>query len=153
MRIFAVALLGSFLCGGCLLNNINSGQKLSERVQEYSDATRWNRLDLAVHMVSPSYRDAFVQTHSGWGRAIEVADSEVLHIQMGADGQSATSTLAYSWYDLSAMTLARTVVRQTWDLRDGFHVMDELVIEGSPQLLPAPPPADESDPDQLASAP
>lgn len=153
MRTLVTALVAGFLCGGCLLNNINSGQKLSERVQEYSDATRWNRLDLAVHMVSPSYRDAFVQTHSGWGRTIEVADSEVVHIQMGADGQSATSTLAYSWYDLSAMTLARTVVRQKWDLRDGYHVMDEVVIEGAPQLLPSPQPAETPEPDQLAIAP
>ncbi len=151
----AVVLSVGLLCG-CLLNNINPSQKLNERVQEYGDATRWNRLDIAVQMVTPSYREAFMKRHAAWGRAVEVADAELIHIQIAADGNTATSTLAYSWYDLSAMTLARTVVRQTWDIRNGYQVMSEDVLEGAAELLPTPA-GDSSDsstsrgPDELAT--
>lgn len=138
MRTPHFLLLAGCLLGGCLTNNINPSQKLNERVQEYSDATRWNRMDLAVQMVTPSYREAFIRSHSAWGRSLEVADSEVIHIQIAPDGNTATSTLAYSWYDLSAMTLARTVVRQQWNIRDGYHVNAEEIMEGAPELLPVP---------------
>lgn len=144
MRIVFAILLGGWLLGGCLLNNINPSQKLNERVQEYSDATRWNRLDIAVQMVTASYRDAFIKSHSTWGRAIEVADSELVHIQIAPDGNTATSTIAYSWYDLSAMTLARTVVRQQWDIRNGYQVMGEEIVEGAPELLPVATPSETS---------
>lgn len=144
MRHAIVFVLSVGLLSGCLLNNINPSQKLNERVQEYGDATRWNRLDIAVQMVTPGYRDAFMKRHSAWGRAVEVADAELIHIQIAPDGNTATSTLAYSWYDLSAMTLARTVVRQTWDIRNGYQVMGEDVVEGAAELLPVPS-AEETD--------
>jgi hypothetical protein len=147
MRTGLWFLLASCWISGCLTNNINPSQKLNERVQEYSDATRWNRMDLAVQIVMPSYRDAFMRSHSAWGRTVEVADSEVIHIQIAPDGNTATSTLAYSWYDLSAMTLARTVVRQQWDIRDGYHVTGEEIVEGAPELLPVPHAADETEAD------
>lgn len=151
--VIAFVVLG-YVLSGCLLNNINPTQKLSERVQEYSDATRWNRMDIAVQMVTTGYRDAFIKSHATWGRAVEVADSEVVHIQIAPDGNTATSTLAYSWYDLSAMTLARTVVRQQWDIRNGYQVMSEEVIEGDAALLPTTPATDDDGDaaDQLASA-
>jgi hypothetical protein len=138
MRHALSLVLSVGLLSGCLLNNINPSQKLNERVQEYGDATRWNRLDIAVQMVTPGYRDAFMKRHAAWGRAVEVADAELIHIQIAPDGNTATSTLAYSWYDLSAMTLARTVVRQTWDIRNGYQVMGEDVVEGAAELLPVP---------------
>lgn len=154
MRVPILLVLLGGLFSGCLLNNINPSQQLAERVQEYSDATRWNRLDLAVHMVAAGYMDTFTKTHAQWGRGIEVADAEVMHIQLAPDGNTATSTLAYSWYDLSAMTLARTVVRQTWDIRNGYRVTDETVIDGATELLPVPEPS-EAEPShgELASAP
>lgn len=142
MRTALWFLVASWCLGGCLTNNINPSQKLNERVQEYSDATRWNRMDLAVQIVTPRYRNAFMRSHSAWGRTVEVADSEVIHIQIAPDGNTATSTLAYSWYDLSAMTLARTVVRQQWNIRNGYQVTGEEFIEGSPDLLPIPHAAD-----------
>jgi hypothetical protein len=55
---------------------------------------------------------------------------------------------------LSSMTLARTVVRQTWNIRDGYHVTDEVVVEGAPELLPASvtaAPADDVSSNELAS--
>jgi len=138
MRTAISVLIATCWLGGCLTNNINPSQKLNERVQEYSDATRWNRMDLAIQLVMPSYRDAFTKSHSAWGRSVEVADAELIHIQIAPDGNTATSTLAYSWYNLSAMTLARTVVRQQWDIRDGYHVTSEEFIEGDATLLPLP---------------
>lgn len=153
MRTAFSILLASYLLSGCLLNNINPSQKLNERVQEYSDATRWNRLDIAMQMVTATYQEAFMRSHSGWGRSVEVADAEIVHIQVAPDGNTATSTLAYSWYDLSAMTLARTVVRQRWDLREGYRVMGEDVVEGEAQLLfVAPTPTADAPSDTLASA-
>jgi hypothetical protein len=95
-------------------------------------------MDLAVQMVSSDYRDAFIKSHSAWGRTVEVADAELIHIQIAPDGNTATSTLAYSWYDLSAMTLARTVIRQQWNIRNGYHVTAEEIMEGAPELLPVP---------------
>jgi len=124
---------------GCLLNNLNPSEKLNDSIRGMNDAARWGRIDIALQYVEPVYRHKFLVSHHGWGRSIEVADAEVMRIAMAPDRKSAAALVGFSWYSLDNMTLHSTVVKQTWEERDGSFVMaSEEVFEGDAELLAIP---------------
>ncbi len=124
---------------GCLLNNLSPSEKLNDSIRGMNDAARWGRIDIALQYVEPVYRQKFLVSHHGWGRNIEVADSELLRIAMAPDQKTAVALVGISWYSLDNMTLHNTVVKQTWEERDGGFVMaSEDVFEGDAKLLATP---------------
>jgi hypothetical protein len=125
--------------GGCLLNNLDPSEKLNDSIRGMNDATRWGRIDLALQYIDPVFRERFLVSRHGWGRSIEVADSELLRIEMAPDRKMAVALVGFSWYSLDNMTLHSTVLRQVWKEREGHFVMDtEDVFEGDAKLVAVP---------------
>lgn len=144
MRVLSVALcLG---LAGCMMQGEGPAKKLTETVQSMNKATRWGQLGEAGRMVEPLYRARFLQTHAHWGASIQVADSEIVHMEMSPDHETAVAVVQYEWYLLAAMTLHNTVVQQRWsNVHDSFVLISENVVQGDARLLaPAarPPAAD-----------
>lgn len=140
-RLFLLVLLACLPAwgSGCLFNNLSPTEKLNDSIRGMNDAARWGRIDLALQYVEPVFRERFLRTHHGWGRNIEVADSELLRIEMAPDEKAAVALVGFSWYRLDSMTLHSTVLRQVWKERDGHYVMgSEDVFEGDAKLLAAP---------------
>ena len=132
--------LGLTLClgllSGCLFNNTGPTTKLRESVQAMNKATRWGQLGQATRMVDPAYQARFVETHRHWGTVIQVADSEVVQMEMTPDHENATAIVAYNWYLADAMTLQTTVVRQRWADMDGnYGLISEAIVQGDPRLF------------------
>jgi hypothetical protein len=139
------ALSGSV--AGCLFESLTAQHKFSDTVDQMNKATRWGQLGQATSMVDPAYRTQFSSSHAGWGELIQVADSEVVQLDLAADKQSAVSVVSYEWYMKSAMTLHQSVVRQRWSRNhDHFGLLSESVVQGDPRLL-APGPASIRPPD------
>lgn len=144
----ALALLASLgsLASGCLLESATSSKKFSETVQQMNKATRWGQLGQAARMVDPAYRAQFTSNHAGWGEQIQVADSEVVQLDLAPGQGSATAVISYEWYLKSAMTLHQSVVKQRWSRgQGGFGLLSEVVVEGDARLL-SPRPAAASKP-------
>jgi hypothetical protein len=132
----------SLLLGGCIFHNVGSEERLRDAVVELNDQTRWGRMDTAIERVHPAYRREFVRSHQQWAQRIQIADVELLNVQIADSRARATITVALSWYAFDTMELRQTVVRQRWR-REGaaYFLHSEEVMGGDASLLPEPPPA------------
>jgi hypothetical protein len=132
---FWLLLLGM---SGCFMPNTSPTKKLTENVQDLNDQARWGRIGDAALLVEPGYRDAFVSAHQSWGNDIELADTEIVHVQIAANAEHANAIVTYSWYSKATMTLHETTVRQHWSAHAGsFALSSEAVVKGDPSLLVA----------------
>jgi len=124
------------LLSGCLFESLTASKRLSDSVESMNKSTRWGQFAQAAQLVDPIYRSRFMETHSHWGQTIQVADSEVMQVELAPDKQSAVSMIAYEWYMNDAMTLHQSVVRQRWSkTSDNFGLFSEAVVQGDPRLL------------------
>ena len=145
LRLLRVSLVSCvlFALTGCL-NNASPTKKLTDTVHDLNDEARWGRVADASQRVDPSYRRMFLNNHKDWGRTIQIADAEVINMQISEDGTQAAAFVQYSWYAINTMTLHQSVVRQRWTAVEGssnYGLVSETVIQGDPRLLggtPAP---------------
>jgi hypothetical protein len=136
MRSTALLPLACALLVGCFLENASSGKKLSDAVTEMNKATRWGQLSLAAQMVEPVYRPQFLANHAHWGQRVQVADSEVVHVELTTDEDNAVAMIVYQWYATEAMTLHQSVVRQRWAREgDGYALLSETIVQGDARLF------------------
>lgn len=131
-RVFALLVL----LAGCGLQNATPGKKLSDAVLGLTEATRWGRLGTAANYVEPGFRTQFIENHRHWGGAIQVADTEVVHVEVAPDKEQAIALIAYQWYLAGGMTLQQTVVRQRWLLLDGnYGLASETIVQGDQRIF------------------
>lgn len=136
LETFALAAL---LFGGCMLQHAGPTEKLRDAVHGMTDELRWNRIDLAVDRVLPTYRERFRLTRLKWGKAIQIADAEVIHMKLAEDSDKASSLLTVRWYSQTETILRETTLQQNW-VRSGkaFYLSGEKVIEGDDRLIAMP---------------
>ncbi|MGD8859293.1 MAG: hypothetical protein PVI30_04725 [Myxococcales bacterium] len=136
-RVLSLLVLLFWLpASGCMLQNTGPTKKLTDAVHEMNKATRWGQLGAASRMVEPAYRSRFAESHRHWGSMVQVADSEVVHMELAGDGETAISLISYQWYLTRAMTLHQSVVRQRWSaMGGGYGLVSEVVVQGDPRLL------------------
>ena len=152
MRLITPILVALFL-GGCMFQNMSPATKLREAVQDGNEAARWGRLDIAMEKVAPAYAREYSRRHHAWGDEIQMADVDILRMEMADDEKTATVVVAFGWYDYDTMTLERTVVRQKWNSLSagGFVLVEENVIDGNDRLLEPPPEPEEDEGEADAS--
>ena len=145
-----LVLVVAMLAGCGALANATPGKKLSDAVLGLSEATRWGRLGTAANFVDPNFRTQFIENHRHWGGAIQLADSEVVHVEVASGHEQATALIAYQWYLAGAMTLQTTVIRQRWVLfEDRYGLVSEIIVRGDrrifdPAASAAPAPGEDS---------
>jgi hypothetical protein len=134
MRAIAMLLCG--LLSGCLFANASSSKRLGDTVNLMNRNTRWGQLADAARLVDPSYRPQFIASHHGWGQTLQVADSEVVHVEMAQDAESALAIVNYQWYLPDSLNVHETVIRQRWTRLSGnYFLLSEAVIQGDGRLL------------------
>lgn len=134
MRIAVLLVLG-----GCVFNSVSAEERLRDSVVGLNDETRWNRLDLAAQRVAPAFIGRFRATHHSWHRELQIADSEIVNVEIGEGREEATSFVTVRWYDQRTMLLSETTLKQKWRRAlNGFVMIDEDVADGNPRLLELP---------------
>jgi hypothetical protein len=137
----------SLLLAGCFLANADPVKKIGDSVRSLNEQARWGRLGDAAQLVEPKYRNAYLSAHQDWGGSIELADTEILHVQLAPGNEQADALVTYSWFDKSTMTLRETTVKQRWLSHAGSYALsEEAVVRGDPKLLRAPAAAGSGDP-------
>jgi hypothetical protein len=139
MRLRAALLSLAFalspLCA-CFLANSSTTKKIGDAVNNLNNQARWGRINDAALLVEASYRDTFLDHHRLWGSEIQLADTEVVNIQIADDSKHASAFVTYSWYAMADMTLHETTLRQQWSaVRSTFALSSEAVVGGDPRLL------------------
>jgi len=142
------------LAQGCIFNNVSTEETLRDAVVGLNDEVRWDRMDLATQRVAPTYRTAFSLTHHDWHEGMQIADSEIVHVQVGEDKEDAKAFIKIRWYDLRTMLVAETTLEQKWKkVGRNFVLISEEVRAGDPRLIALPEgvtldAADEADEDE-----
>jgi len=131
-----VCALAVVLASGCLFQNIGAAERLNDAVWGLNDDARWGMVPAAAERVQPRYKRRFMLSRRGWGRAVQIADTEISRVDLADDEKKAVSWLAVRWYTEDTMELRETFLRQSW-LRDGrdFVLVSERVVAGDPHLL------------------
>ena len=133
---FAAALTAlalSVSVSACFLANLGSDKKIGDAVQNLNNQARWGRLNDAALLVLPEYRATFLNQHRLWGTDIQLADSEIVNIQLASDSQNASAFVTYSWYAMADMTLHETTLRQHWEAKNSsFALRGETVVREIP---------------------
>lgn len=126
--------------GGCKSRTQTASERLRDAVVGYNDELRFGRQDLAVQRVAPEYRSEFIGGHYRWGRGIEIADVEVVNVEvMGQDVDRAVSFVNLRWIATGTMLVRETLVRQEWKKRASWYQLTgEHVIDGDASLLEVP---------------
>ena len=120
--------------------NLRADKKIGDAVENFNKQTRWGRINDAALLVQPDYRETFLTQHSRWGTDIQLADSEIVNIQIASDAKNASAFVSYSWYAMNDMTLYETTLRQLWESHNNTYVLSsETVVKGNPKLLTAQP--------------
>jgi hypothetical protein len=128
---------------GCTLQNLSPQARLQESVYTLNDTTRWNQLEAATRNVSPSYQARFRARRSSWGDSVNVAEVDMVFMQLAEDKESATSEITLSWTDASGVYLHRSSVTQKWANEHGnFRLVDETIKKGDASLFAETPTAE-----------
>jgi hypothetical protein len=135
LALLASCIALSPLCA-CFLAGASADKKIGDIVYNLNNQTRWGRINDASLLVEADYRDTFLDRHRLWGSEIQLADAEVLNIQVANDSEHASAFVNYSWYAMKDMTLHETTLHQRWNARNSsFALSSELVVRGDPGLL------------------
>lgn len=150
MRIVTALVVAASFLSGCLYQNMSPATKLRDSVEAGNEGARWGRMDIAYERIAPEYMRDFARRHYDWGEGIQMADLDILRLEMAEDEDSATVLVAFGWYAYDTMHLHRTVVRQKWRRTSWGHyaLFEEEVIDGSEQLL-EPEEEDEEDEEEV----
>lgn len=139
MRAITCSLLLALSLMACVTKSPR--KQLADTVHRMNDAARWGRTTTVTSVVQPDYLQRFLKSRSTWGEDIQLADTEVVEVQMAPDEQAAVSVVTYSWYSMRTMTLHKTTVQQHWariDDSDDFALEDEQVVKGNAELFTLP---------------
>ena len=140
---FVAAFAATLGSGGCIFQNLSPTRMLTDQVQALTDETRWARVDLAADRVAPTYRNAFIASHRGWGREVQIADAELTNLALAEGDETATSLVTLAWYDLSTMEVRSSTIVQHWIKTDNGYLLDEEhVTDGDEAILILPEEAD-----------
>ena len=124
---------------GCIFNNVSAEERLRDAVVGLNDEVRWNRMDLATQRVAPKFRAAFALTHHNWHERMQIADSELIHVQVGEDRDEAQAFVTIRWYDQDTMLVSETTLEQKWEkLGRGYVLAEEGIRAGDSRLLELP---------------
>lgn len=132
----ALCVAGAVACGG------GSGQQIAKAQEAMVDLNahaRFGRMEVAAERVTPPEREAFLRRRAGWGSAVQIADSELVGMQVGREAKDeAVAYVRVSWYRLTDGELRATTVRQKWKvtgLRGDWFLASEDRIGGDAGLL------------------
>lgn len=136
MRGLITASLAALVLGGCTLANLTPQARFSESAYSLNDAARWGQVDQAVYHVSPKYLERFTSRHREWGASVNIAEVDLVRMQLAEDRKSAVSEIKLSWFDAGGVTLRSSTVTQKWETEEGkFKLVDEAVRGGDPRVF------------------
>jgi hypothetical protein len=117
--------LGALLVGtmaGCI-GNLTPIQRAQDAANEFTTATRFGRMDMALERVSREDREAFVRRHAAWGTTVRIVDCDILGVRL-TDREHAEVTLAVSWQRVDESEMRVTHLAQHWRDRKGAWLLD-----------------------------
>ena len=121
-----------FFLVGC---NTSSVAKATNAIRDNNAHARFGRMVVAAETVKPEIRDDYMQKRAQWGASVQIADSEVLGMNMPSK-EEAVAFIRVSWYRLEDGELRLTTIKQRWrEVKDDWMLVAEERAGGDIGLL------------------
>jgi hypothetical protein len=140
MKFFVAAALSTTLLGGCIIGaGYSTRDRATQAAREYNDDVRWGRYEQAGQHVAKEKRQSFVERHKALDEELEIADYEILHLEIDKSDRKLTKVTAsvdYTWSLKRRGLVEKTSTKQFWEENDGDWVMvREERVKGAPLTL------------------
>ncbi len=135
MRGLRALAIGFFvlLLSACL-GNQSKAVKLQDSAQNFNQAMRFGRMDIAQEHVAPRVMADFATRHRAWGRELRLIDLEFQGIE--PRGDDARVFVAVGWQRYDEQELRVTQLVQTWRYgQRGWKLIEEERAGGDVGLL------------------
>ena len=110
--------------------------QVTNAAREYNNDVRWGRFAEAAKHRRSDERQRFFERHSSLENDLEIADYELVSIEIDRKKQSAAARVDYTWVLKSRGIVEKTTTRQTWERRDSeWVVAAEERVKGAPLVL------------------
>jgi hypothetical protein len=122
---------------GCMAGmGYSTMDQVTNAAREYNNDVRWGRYDQAAKHVPSTDRQRFVERHSSLEEELEIADYELVNIEVDKKKQTASARVDYSWSLKTRGIVEKTTTRQKWERRDMDWVLaSEERVKGAPLVL------------------
>jgi hypothetical protein len=125
--------LALLLCAGCPVAP-TVGAKTQEVAAELNMNARFGRMEMAVEQIAPKEREAWAESHRGWGGKIRIADAEVAGVHLSKDKgkeDEAEVLVKVAWYRIEENELHVTTLKQRFkDVNGAMMLVEEKRVEG-----------------------
>lgn len=120
---------------GCA-SQADQRRRLMDQAQELNVASRFGRIDVASQFASAEAQPIFMERRRGWGREIQVLDTQIAHSQV-KDPEHAEVIVQIDWTRASEGLLHTTWVKQEWGStgQGPWKLQGEQQVEGDKGLF------------------
>jgi hypothetical protein len=108
-----------------------------EAAQALNTDARFGRTEITMDHVAPPARDAFTAHHRGWGTTVRVADLELAGMR-AKNEHDVEILVRVAWYRLDEQELHVTTLKQGWNDKNGWQLVNETRMDGDVGLLGEP---------------
>lgn len=125
------------LLTGCMAGmGYSTIDQVTNAAREYNNDVRWGRFDQAAKHVPSDVRQRFVDKHSNLEDDFEMADYELVNIEIDKKKHTAVARVEYTWSLKTRGILEKTTTRQKWERRDlEWVVASEERVKGAPLVF------------------
>jgi hypothetical protein len=130
----------ALLVPGCIAGaGYSTKDRVTSAAREYNDGVRWGKYEEAAAHIAKDRRDKFIERHKALEDELEIADYELVSIEIDKSDrkhEKVTARVDYTWTLKRVGLVEKTTTRQIWEEHDGdWLVAREERIKGSPLTL------------------
>jgi hypothetical protein len=135
--VLTLAGLAAPLLAGCMTGaGYSLKDKITEAAQEYNAGVRWGQIDQAVQHIPVDRRARFVAQHNALEDELEIADCEMVHLEVDSKQEKGTARVEYVWSLKRRGLVEKTSTDQVWVRKNGDWVVEkETRVKGAPLTL------------------
>jgi hypothetical protein len=132
-----VSVFVSGLLAGCMAGmGYSTLDQVTNAAREYNNDVRWGRFEQASKHVPSDTRQRFVERHTSLEDDLEIADFELVGIEVDKKKQTASARVDYTWALKTRGIVEKTTTKQKWERRDTeWVVASEERVKGAPLVL------------------
>jgi hypothetical protein len=132
MRVWPFLLLSGCIAG----MGYSTVDQVTNAAREYNNDVHWGRYDQAAAHIPKDQRERFVERRTSLDEELEIAEFELVNIEVDKQKQTAAARVDYTWCLKARGIVEKTTTKQAWERRDGQWVMaSETRVKGSPLAL------------------
>jgi hypothetical protein len=136
MRIVPFLVLSGLLTGCMAGMGYSTLDQVTNAAREYNNDVRWGRYEQASKHVPTDTRQRFVERHTSLEEELEIADFELVSIEVDKKKQTAAARVDYTWSLKTRGIVEKTTTKQKWERRDmDWVVASEERVKGAPLVL------------------